>query len=84
MQAEPWVDGDIRLVSPEKPSANLTGANFRKNIEYARRVGASRIYLWGAEWWLFQRLRYGDETWWNLGREAISLPAGGAAAGMLR
>ncbi len=84
MQAEPWVDGDIRLVSPEKPSANLTGANFRKNIEYARRVGASRIYLWGAEWWLFQRLRYGDETWWNLGREAISLPAGGAAAGTLR
>lgn len=72
MQAEPWVDGDIRLVSPERPSANLTEANFRKNIDYARRVGAGRIYLWGAEWWLFQRVRYSDPTWWDLGREAIS------------
>ena len=72
MQAEPWVDEDLRLVGPRNPSPNLTVANFHKNIEYARRSGADRVYLWGAEWWLFQRQHYGDSTWWDLGRAAIA------------
>ncbi|HET7738937.1 MAG TPA: beta-galactosidase [Tepidiformaceae bacterium] len=72
MQAEPWTDHDARLLSPENPSANLDAARFRKNIEYARRTGASRVYLWGAEWWLMQAERYGDPTWLALAREAIA------------
>jgi len=75
MQAEPWFDGDIHLVSPANASPNLTVGHFRKNIDYARRVGAGRVYLWGSEWWLYQRLRYDDPTWWNLAREAISTAA---------
>ncbi|MGI8925469.1 MAG: beta-galactosidase, partial [Tepidiformaceae bacterium] len=72
MQAEPWTDDDIRPLSPQNPSANLTARNFRRNIEYARRSGASRVYLWGAEWWLYQRERFGDGTWLDLGRAAIA------------
>ncbi len=72
MQAEPWFDGDMRTLSPAHPSPNLTSARFRKNIDYARRVGASRVYLWGAEWWLLQRQRHADSTWWDLAREAIA------------
>jgi hypothetical protein len=34
-----------------------------KNVEYARRTGATRIYLWGAEWWLYQLERFGDGRW---------------------
>ncbi len=73
LQAEPWVDEDIRLVGPDNPSPNLTAANFRKSIEYARRSGADRVYLWGAEWWLFQRQHYGDSSWWELARAAIAI-----------
>ena len=72
MQAEPWGDPDIRLNTPEHPARDLTPGRFRKNLDYARRTGASRVYLWGAEWWLFQRERYGDDRWWNMGREALS------------
>jgi hypothetical protein len=72
MQAEPWVDDDIRVVSPTNPSPNLTADNLRKNVEYARRSGADRVYLWGAEWWLYEKLRFADSTWWDLGREAIA------------
>lgn len=77
MQAEPWVDSDIRLVGPENPSPNLTPDNFRKAMDYARRTGAARVYLWGSEWWLFQKERYNDPTWWDLARETIS--SGGAS-----
>lgn len=71
MQAEPWHDGDMRLLGPENRSANLTEGNFRKAIDYARRSGAERVYLWGAEWWLYQKDVQGDPTWWDLGRAAI-------------
>lgn len=71
MQAEPWTDDDLRLITPANPSRNLTPGNFRRNIDYARRTGASRVYFWGAEWWLYQRERFGDSTWWEIAREAI-------------
>lgn len=77
MQAEPYTDGDVRLLSPANPSPNLTVARFRKSVEYARRTGASRVYLWGAEWWLYEMDRFGDSTWWDLGREAIERNPGG-------
>jgi hypothetical protein len=71
MQAEPWSD-DIRLISPANPADDLTPAHFQDNIDYARRTGASRVYLWGAEWWLYERDHFGDSTWWDLARSAIS------------
>ncbi|WP_322795083.1 beta-galactosidase [Tepidiforma sp.] len=80
LQAEPWTDGDARLISPERPSPNLSPATLRRNVEYARRTGALRIYLWGAEWWLYQRERYGDGSWLATVRE---LAAGAPQPGYL-
>lgn len=71
MQAEPWRDDDVRIISPTRPADDLTPAHFEDNIDYARRTGATRVYLWGAEWWLYQRDHYGDSTWWNLAKAAI-------------
>lgn len=71
MQAEPWVDFDLHDVSPENPAPNLDGDKFRRNIVYARKTGATRVYLWGSEFWLFQAERYGDGAWLALAREAV-------------
>jgi hypothetical protein len=72
MQGEPWTDGDARLISPDAPSPNLSPGKLRKSIAYGRRTGADRVYLWGAEWWLFQRDRYGDSEWMDTAREAFA------------
>lgn len=71
LQAEPWADPDVRLITPTNPTKDLTPAHLRKNLDYGRRTGATRIYLWGAEWWLFQRDRYGDSRYWDIARAAI-------------
>ncbi|MFN8507961.1 MAG: beta-galactosidase [Dehalococcoidia bacterium] len=63
LQGEPWTDYDVHLVSPANPSPNLDVRKFERNLEYARRSGADRAYLWGGEWWLYQRDRYGDDSW---------------------
>jgi len=77
MQAEPFLNADLRLVGPANPAPNLTPSYFRRNVDYARRSGASRVYLWGAEWWLFEREHYGDSTWWDLGRAAVTTGTSG-------
>lgn len=71
MQAEPWYDGDMRLLSPTHPSPNLTHKNLARNIDYARRSGADRVYLWGAEWWLYEADRFGDASWLEQAARAI-------------
>lgn len=71
LQAEPWTDGDARLITPDRPSPNLSPGTLVKNVEYARRTGATRIYLWGAEWWLYQLERFGDGRWLEAVREVV-------------
>jgi len=63
LQAEPWTDYDSRLISPEAPSANLSPEKVARTVEYARKSGAERVYLWGAEWWLYQDEKFGDGRW---------------------
>ena len=75
MQGEPWTDGDARLISPDEPSPNLSPARLRRSIDYSRRSGADRVYLWGAEWWLFQREEYGDARWLDVARGEFAQPA---------
>ncbi|HEX6032206.1 MAG TPA: beta-galactosidase [Tepidiformaceae bacterium] len=72
MQGEPWIHTDPRTVGPDNASPNLTESKFRKSVEYARKTGASRVYLWGAEWWLYQKDHYHDDWWWDLAREVIA------------
>jgi hypothetical protein len=63
LQGEPWTDGDARLIGPDNPSPNLTPQRMASNLGYALRSGADRIYLWGAEWWLFENDNKGDSRW---------------------
>ena len=72
LQGEPWTDGDSRLISPEEPSGNLSPEAFKENVIYARKTGAERIYLWGAEWWLYQSDQFGDDRWLEAARGATS------------
>ena len=81
LQAEPWAHPDNRLISPANPALDLTPGNFERNIEYARRSGADRVYLWGAEWWLFERDRKGDGSWWERARELLAGSGGGPVTG---
>lgn len=71
LQAEPWTDDDARLLSPDSPSPNLTPEKLRRNVKYARQTGAERVYLWGAEWWLYQGERFNGWRWTKAARAAI-------------
>lgn len=71
LQGEPWTDEDSRLLSPANPSANLTAGQLEENVVYARKTGAERIYLWGAEWWLYQAQQFEDMQWFGAVRNSV-------------
>lgn len=53
LQCEPWFeDGGLREVPYATQRSQFPPAQIiRDNVDYARRTGFSRAYLWGVEWW---------------------------------
>ncbi|MSU75525.1 MAG: hypothetical protein EXS55_03365, partial [Candidatus Magasanikbacteria bacterium] len=52
LQAEPWIPDQTITTTPlAEQNKSLDLNRLQKNIDYAYRVGLSRSYLWGAEWW---------------------------------
>lgn len=65
LQAEPWGPNliyDLPLAEQEK-TMNLK--RFKENIEFARKVGFSEFYLWGAEWWYWMKEKQDKPEIWN-------------------
>ena len=56
MQAEPWgPDGPYKFDHPADAYLSMNPDRLIETWNYAARSGISRIYLWGAEWWLSER-----------------------------
>ena len=62
LQAEPWFSsGNPHDTSVQEQEETMTVERMKKHVDYAERLGASRVYLWGVEWWYFMRERHGEE-----------------------
>ncbi len=76
LQAEPYEQAtrDPRTL----PAHELRSFSVRwleRNVELARRSGATRVYFWGAEWWAYLRERRGDASLWEAARAYVGAPA---------
>jgi hypothetical protein len=66
LQAEPWVpQGGITNLSATEINKSLSVNQFRANLQYAINLNFSRTYLWGVEWWYWQK-KYGNPAYWNI------------------
>lgn len=57
LQAEPWITKDIDEVSPVELLKIMDKKTIEKNMIYAERIGLPRVYLWGAEWWYWLKVK---------------------------
>lgn len=74
LQAEPWGPEFFRIagMSSEERAHSMSIKKFAENTAYARSAGFSEVYLWGAEWWYFLKVRERDPAYWNIAKETIS------------
>lgn len=68
LQAEPWTPG-ILLVDTayEEQMKSMSLDRFSSLVTYARHVGSSEVYLWGAEWWYWLMI-HGHPEFWDAAR----------------
>lgn len=55
LQAEPWFGRPFDETPIAEQYETMDIARFRGNVDFSRRTGASEVYLWGVEWWLWLR-----------------------------
>jgi len=65
LQAEPWGPEATQKLSLEEQSKSMDLEKFRKIIDYTKRTGFSKAYLWGAEWWYWLKIKHNDDSMWN-------------------
>ena len=70
LQAEPWFPEPIETRPIAQWYESFDIEMFDRNIEFAREVGVSEAYLWGAEWW-YALKEAGDDRLWEAAREVF-------------
>lgn len=68
LQAEPWVPkGTLADMSFQEVDKSFDISQFRANLQYAINTNLNSAYLWGVEWWYYQK-SIGNPEYWNLAK----------------
>ncbi len=63
LQAEPWGPKLLPDLSLNKQLKLFDLQRLRSNLNFARKTGFDKFYLWGAEWWYFMKEKGYPEYW---------------------
>lgn len=63
LQAEPWGPAPYQYLSKEEKDRTMNLEKFREIIEFAHLAGFKEFYLWGVEWWYWERSEGRPEMW---------------------
>lgn len=68
LQGEPWGPHQLyeeHLFPLESQYKQLDVERFKEYISYAKKSGFDEFYLWGVEWWYFQKTYRNQPGYWN-------------------
>lgn len=71
LQAEPWAPGSLLDIPLEEQWKTMDAEKLADITRYARQVGFSDVYLWGAEWWYWLKEKKGEPSLWNAARDIV-------------
>lgn len=65
MQAEPWGPISVMQLSEKDRMKTMDIKKFRNILEFGRQAGFKDFYLWGVEWWAYEKEIKNDPAFWN-------------------
>ena len=65
LQAEPWGPRPYYELTKQERERTMNLDKFKEILEYSRKGGFQEFYLWGAEWWYWEREVNGDPALWE-------------------
>ncbi len=69
LQAEPWCPVPYQYASREDREKTMSYEKFKEMIEFARQAGFRTFYLWGIEWWYWEKYANNDPRVWEYAKE---------------
>ncbi len=69
LQAEPWAPIDTKQASLAEQDKSLDAKRLKDRFEYGRATGIREMYLWGAEWWYYRKVKFNDSSTWDVARD---------------
>jgi hypothetical protein len=73
LQAEPWLpEGGYkinRLSDIREQDKSMNAKRLSDRIEYGKATGMKEIYLWGAEWWYWRKVKANDPSIWDVAKK---------------
>ncbi|MFA5184554.1 MAG: hypothetical protein WC456_03445 [Patescibacteria group bacterium] len=66
LQAEPWVpQGKMTYLTSDQIDRSMSLDQFKANLQYSIDLDFRRTYIWGVEWWYWQK-KYGNPEYWRI------------------
>lgn len=65
LQAEPWAPVPYQDISKGERDRTMNLEKFREILEFSRQAGFREFYLWGVEWWYWEKEKNNDPSLWN-------------------
>ncbi|MEA3489268.1 MAG: beta-galactosidase [Candidatus Omnitrophota bacterium] len=73
LQAEPWEPGHLVYKEKDPPPTGMP-ETMEESFREFRDMGVDTVLLWGAEYWRFRAVRYGDTEWERTVRNLLGRP----------
>lgn len=71
LQAEPWAPTETKIATLEEQDKSLNPERLRQRFTYGEATGMKEMYLWGAEWWYWRKIKFNDPGVWNTAKQEI-------------
>jgi len=65
LQAEPWGPAINSSLTDEEKDKTMSRNDFLATLSYAQKAGFKDLYLWGAEWWLWEKQINNNSFYWD-------------------
>lgn len=65
LQAEPWAPQLLYDTPPVEQEKTMNLTQFKYNVDFAKRTGLKKFYLWGAEWWYWMKQKQQKPEIWE-------------------
>jgi hypothetical protein len=72
LQTEPWVpQGKMIYMTENQKDKSMSVDQFKANLQYAINARFKQTYVWGVEWWYWEKL-YGNSQYWEIGKKLFN------------
>lgn len=71
LQAEPWGTGALDKISQEDKDKTMSKDKFLETLSYAQKTGFSDFYLWGVEWWYWEKYKNNNPFFWDTAKVVV-------------